>query len=83
MSLGLALPSRPRAIRVVGGPAKISGLGHGGRADGCSQPASDRASWTAALNRFVGDEPAHALDVLENWLTAGAPKDGEMHHARG
>ena len=58
MSAGLALPSRPRAVRVIGVPAR--------------SPSSDTAALTKDLRRFIHQQPAQALQVLEDWLESCA-----------
>ena len=83
MSLGLALPSRPRAVRVVGSPAKAPALGRAVAADAGTRPATGGAPWTAALDRFVRDEPDQALEVLEHWITESASDDGEGRDGHG
>ena len=55
MFAGLALPSRPRAIRVVSGVSDSPATG-------------DAAILTCQLRGFVRNQPAQALQVLEDWL---------------
>ncbi len=83
MSLGLALPSRPRAVRIVGSPVKTSALGRVVAADGRTRPATDGAPWAAALDHFVRDEPDQAVEVLEHWITESASDDGEGRDGHG
>lgn len=76
---GLTLPSRPRAIRVVG-LSVATPLANAANA----QPASDAKADAAcqALTRFVRQHPGESLLVLESWLqpteTSGA--SGETRH---
>lgn len=71
MSAGLALPSRPRAVRVVGSPVH--------------PPDSDAAALTEDLQSFVRQQPSQALQVLEDWLDADSPAtndDDREHYVR-
>jgi hypothetical protein len=54
MSTGLALPSRPRAVRVIGSSD--------------SPPSGDAATLTQDLQSFVRKQPVQALQILEDWL---------------
>ena len=65
MSTGLAMPSRPRAVRVIGSLA--------------SPPLGDAAMLTRDLQSFVCQQPAKALAVLDDWLLeAGEPGQHAM-----
>jgi hypothetical protein len=84
MSLGLALPSRPRAVRIVGASVQSAASGHEGALSGqLAPPLPNGLAWTGALDRFVRDEPKRAFEVLDDWLTETASADGEAHHVHG
>ncbi len=74
--MSLALPSRPRAVRIVGWPPAAPCCA-AALADG-EQPAS-AAPWVADLDRFVRDEPARAGTVLTQWLSPRGPHQNGPH----
>jgi hypothetical protein len=80
MSVPVALPSRPRAVRVVGLPAQTP-LADGGssRESTILSLNAATAPWTEALDRFVCEQPVRALGVLENWMTDSRPAAKDAH----
>jgi hypothetical protein len=72
MSVSVVLPSRPRAIRIVG-CEQVSTTGHAVTAAPCVTLPPNSSTMRSAdlLDRLVRAEPAPALRVLEDWLQGG------------
>jgi hypothetical protein len=73
MSVSVVLPSRPRAVRIVGCEPLVLKSGDAATAQPCvTRPSHSSTQRSAdALDRLVRAEPAPALRVLEDWLQGG------------
>jgi hypothetical protein len=65
---------------MVGSPVKAPAFGQA-VVDVTPGSHAGMVPWTTALDRFVRDEPARALQVLAHWMSDESD-DGEPHDGR-